>query len=297
MTSAAATAVVLILASVYLAAAVPCDRCDGISCGSHGACANSTGFCSCDPDWLGANCEFRNLCTGVHCYGHGVCDPNSGQCTCIGPYIGQACQSEDLCYNVPCHNGGTCAAQTGLCECTGLYAGLSCGWLTCGIHGAYNGATNECRCDRGWSGTSCSQCDPQGVEGAGSLWVCRPDGRGGYLLDSLPEDDVPDASPQIPRTNDIIWPNATGTDGNHYDCGCNRVTEGSLARPMDRTNQANSRLSGGEVTAIIVGVISGIVILIVAIWLCAVIAQRSQPPRPAKGHRTSHRKNSLFKLP
>ncbi len=74
--------------------------CDGVDCGAHGTCDDTSGqaVCVCDDGYHaeGLSCVANTMpCDGVDCGGHGTCDDTSGQavCRCEHPYSGDNCQN------------------------------------------------------------------------------------------------------------------------------------------------------------------------------------------------------------
>ncbi|XP_035677229.1 fibropellin-3-like [Branchiostoma floridae] len=100
----------------------------------HGRCANQDGDynCTCDPGWTGHNCQQdQNECTINPCQ-HGRCVNNDGsyRCICSPRWIGQNCQLDlNECTRKPCQHG-RCVNQDG----------------------GY-----KCICDPGWTGQNCQQ--------------------------------------------------------------------------------------------------------------------------------------------
>lgn len=131
----------------------------------------TTGACSCNPGYVGANCNGTSCpqSNGVECSGsdHGVCDYSTGNCACTSMYTGLSC-SELVCpalsdkNTLECSGYGSCNRANGTCTCNAGYSGKSCecvpGCSTtqCGGHGTCDCMSGGCSCDHGYSGVTCN---------------------------------------------------------------------------------------------------------------------------------------------
>ena len=94
---------------VALAAAKCCstDTC-GVN-GAHGNC-NDNRHCECRDGYFGEQCD-GDPCEGIDCGTHGACDTGVCVCTDRG-YSGSACEVFDPCVSVDCGAHGTCCGGT-----------------------------------------------------------------------------------------------------------------------------------------------------------------------------------------
>ena len=163
----------------------------GLPCSGHGSCffgLSGNGTCSCEQNFVGTACSLE---CPFGCFGHGVCVGSfneTQECQCFShwapPYC-EYCQTNRagsscglVCtqtpFNMVCFNNGTCADDNGVavCNCTKGYASYqgSCdakcpGTPPCGGHGVCYAnpqtlASATClKCDFGWTGPTCSECD------------------------------------------------------------------------------------------------------------------------------------------
>ena len=119
-----------------------------------------SGFCKCDPCWVGNGCDSL-------CMGRGTCS-NSGICDCdpLKGWRGDVCQIPGCPgVDVDCTGHGDCNSATHECLCNPGWAGLACDVPDCpGAPNCYNrGYCNasvdppQCQnCSRGWMGPACT---------------------------------------------------------------------------------------------------------------------------------------------
>ena len=153
---------------------LPCPRSEekdgGKECGGHGIC--SRGMCKCSPGFEGEGCTETSKCPN-DCSQHGVC--YLGSCLCEPSYAGESCEFSPGCNDKICENGGLC--RQGGCLCPNGYTGDVCERLVpsvsvattkpncpldesgieCGGHGKCLEDKKQCKCEKGWSGKTCTE--------------------------------------------------------------------------------------------------------------------------------------------
>jgi len=131
------------------------------SCSGRGKCACGTDRCQCNctAGYTGSDCgsEARSACPN-HCSGRGKCRPDKAfVCECVEGFTGADCSvvQPGKCANL-CSGQGRCDFSTDQCECQAS-TGEDCSLVdsTCSScrHGGCD--TEECKCDKGFTGDKC----------------------------------------------------------------------------------------------------------------------------------------------
>nr|AAP05764.1 notch-like transmembrane receptor LIN-12 [Caenorhabditis remanei] len=152
----------------------------GPKCFNGGMC--SSGFCVCQPDFTGNQCEIsrnevtssQNLCQSDPCMNNATCidvDAHIGYaCICQQGFEGDICERrKDICLENPCANGGTCHQnrESFSCECPSGFYGERCELekrffctnSSCKNGGVClrNGTATKCECSYGYTGNRCEE--------------------------------------------------------------------------------------------------------------------------------------------
>lgn len=149
----------------------------------HGPRRCLNGTCSCQSNYIGADCSIRTCPNS--CHGHGYC--LKGFCVCKPGWKGadcgvQACPNE-------CNAHGRCVNSS--CACDAGWTGDACDAHTCpsdcSAHGLCDGKTGMCKCDLGYKGADCSvapeaprECGPTCVTLC--LRQCKPCAKEGSVV-------------------------------------------------------------------------------------------------------------------
>eukprot|EP01106_Pelomyxa_sp_JSP_P011726 TRINITY_DN309_c0_g1_i3.p1 TRINITY_DN309_c0_g1~~TRINITY_DN309_c0_g1_i3.p1 ORF type:complete len:468 (-),score=60.89 TRINITY_DN309_c0_g1_i3:69-1286(-) len=107
-----------------------------------------------------------------------MCNYTSGKCKCFGNYLPPNCTLATCPQNCSTVGGGFCNETTGRCQCyTGsnwYFVGSLCTnkYYTCVppcVHGRCDALSGVCRCDYGWTGSTCNllRCDGYPAECTG----------------------------------------------------------------------------------------------------------------------------------
>ena len=106
-----------------------------LSCSEKGQCDPFTGFCSCNPGFLGADCSEIDECFKIDCMNNGTCF--DGACACSDGWYGPTCTIDESSYD-PCdelkdfcrEENGRCVSdkktKKATCECKFGFSGEKC---------------------------------------------------------------------------------------------------------------------------------------------------------------------------
>ena len=180
--------ILLIIAVLASFSAISCtgsgsdstDKCENITCDSHGSCKilNDEAYCDCEAGYINGDNKLTCIkkendpCSGISCGSNGSCEivNSEASCNCNNGYhaVGLNCVKDgeaDPCENITCGNNGSCQAidSQATCNCNDGYhaVGLNCvkddvtdpcADITCGDNGSCKVVENspECDCDTGY---------------------------------------------------------------------------------------------------------------------------------------------------